>query len=81
MTTFREAIAGMKGRKSNEEILIAWWDKEWFEDMLNRKISDDEWAQIRRRCEKSMEYAGWGDDLTWAAEEALDAMKNDEVSA
>ena len=79
MTTINEAKAGMEGRKPNEEILIAWWGKDWFEDMLNRKITDDEWAEIRRRCEKSMEYAGWGDDLLyWAAEEALQTK---EVSA
>lgn len=75
MTTVNEAIAGMEALKSSEEILIAWWDKQWFEDILNTKLSEEEWAEIRHLCEKTMEHCGWGDDLTNTAWDVLNTRK------
>lgn len=75
MTTVKNTRAGLRRYLPDTEIIVAWWDKEWFQTALDRKLTDDEWAQIRRRCEKSMDYTGWADDLTWAAVEALDAMR------
>ena len=80
MTAIRNVRSGLKGRKADEEILIAWWDKEWFEEMLDTKLTNDEWHDVIRRCEKSMEYLNWADDLTFAADEQLNATRN-EVSA
>ena len=81
MTAIRHVRAGLKGRKPDEEILIAWWDKEWFEEMLDTKLTDEQWHNVIRRCEKTMEFCGWADDLTYAAEEALRASTDDEVPA
>lgn len=80
MTAIRNVRSGLKGRKADEEILIAWWDKEWFEEMLNTKLTNDEMALIVRSCERAMGFLNWGDDLMDAAETGLEEARN-EVSA
>ena len=68
MTTVKDTRAGLRRYKATDEIIVAWWDKEWFETALDRKLTDDEWKNIVRRCEKTITI-----DLTSAAVHTLEA--------
>ena len=83
MTTAKTVIKSLQATyANNEEILIAWWDKNWFEEMLDRKITDDEWSEVLSACEKVIEYTDLGDQLMMEAERALEefAKENAEHS-
>lgn len=58
-----------------EEIVIAWWDKEWFEELLDRKLDDDDWDIVLSASEKVLEYMDLGDHLMMEAERELDEAK------
>ena len=51
MSTVRQMRAYLKEHKPNEVMLFAAWDKQWFEDMLNTIITDEEMVYIVRSCE------------------------------
>lgn len=75
MTTAKTVIKSLQATyANNEEILIAWWDKNWFEEMLDRKITDDEWSEVLNSCEKVIEYTDLGDQLMMEAERALEEL-------
>lgn len=46
---------------------MAWWDKEWFEQMLDRKLSRDEWDDVLSAAEKVLEFSNLGDLMADAA--------------
>jgi hypothetical protein len=58
--------------KPEEKIVIAWWDKDWFEAMLDRKIDDTEWDVVIESCIDVLEYHDIGDVFMEHAERALD---------
>jgi len=55
----------------SDEIAVAWWDKEWFEQMLGRKLSRDEWDAVLSAAEKVLEFSDLGDRMTDAAENTI----------
>lgn len=56
----------------SEEVVIAWWDKDWFELMLDTKLSDDEWLDILSTSELVIENCDIGQYLM---NEALETLK------
>lgn len=63
---------------SEEEIIVAWWDKEWFELLIDKKISQEEWDAILSEVEEAMEYLDTGDMLLLASERALEKINKQE---
>ncbi len=75
MTTVKNIRAGLRRYTPNTELVIAWWDKAWFETMLNTTLTDDEWQEIQAEADKIMEYCDLGDQLHHAAVQVIDAMR------
>jgi len=80
MTTVKEVKDALTNTYTDDdEIIVAWWDKEWVETILDRELTDDEWRHILRRSAKMMEHFTWGDDVQFIAEHALDAITDKTV--
>ncbi len=47
----------------SEEVVIAWWDKDWFEQLLDTKLSDDEWLDVLSTSELVIENCSIADQL------------------
>ena len=75
MSEVRHVRAGLRRYKPGDHLVVAWWDKEWFETMLETALTDDEWAAILDAADTVLEYAQLGDQLTDAAENALCEMR------
>ena len=69
------AIEQLSKLDKNEEIVIAYWTKEWFTEILARDITDDQWLDIADACDSTLEWNGVGDDMQAAAIEVLDGDK------
>lgn len=69
------AIEQLSKLDKNEEIVIAYWTKEWFTDILARDITDDQWLDIADTCDDTLEWNGVGDMMQAAAIELLDGDK------
>lgn len=69
------AIEQLSKLDKNEEIVIAYWTKEWFTDILARDITDDQWLDIADTCDDTLEWNGIGDMMQAAAIELLDGDK------
>ena len=67
MTTVQQARMGLSHYKAKDEIIIAWWDREWFEEMFEKKIGDEEWSKIEELCSEAIENSGFGNVLMTAA--------------
>jgi len=72
MTTIKNIKDGLKVYDKFDEIVIAWWDRAWFEEMLDRELDDDEWDIVLGACEQVLEYSDLGDQLMAHAEQELD---------
>lgn len=57
--------------KPDEKLIMAWWDKEWFEVVLDRKLNDEEWDVVIASGIEALEYNQFGDVLMDCAERAL----------
>jgi len=66
------AIADLSALKPDDEIVIAYWTKEWFIDVLGRDITDDQWDDITGECDDVIDNMPIGDYLETAASEILD---------
>ena len=60
----------------DDEIIVNYWDRQWFNDRVGVEITDDEWQDIQNACDNVMDYCSWGDDLAWAAKEIIDKREN-----
>lgn len=69
-----EAIVMLqKYYKPEDEIVIAWWDKEWAEADLNRTFTTDEWEELVGDVDIDTDWMGDGVSQTFAdALELLD---------
>jgi len=72
MATIKNITDGLKVYDKFDEIVIAWWDRAWFEEMLDRELDDDEWDIVLGACEQVLEYSDLGDQLMSHAEQQLD---------
>jgi hypothetical protein len=70
------AIQQLSLLKPDDEIVIAYWTKEWFIDVLGREITDDQWDDISGECDDVIDNMPIGDYLQAAATEALDNEEN-----
>jgi hypothetical protein len=77
VTTVKDVRAGLRHYKPDTEIIVAWWDKAWFETALNRKLTADEWDIIQTEADDVLEYCDLGDQLQDAAARALQNMGQD----
>jgi hypothetical protein len=66
------ALEMLTRQNPDDEIVIAYWTKQWFIDILERDITDKQWDDIVGACENILEYNGVGDDIQAAAIETLD---------
>ena len=66
------AIQQLSELNPESEIVIEYWTKEWFIDVLGRDITDTQWLDIADVCEDTLEWNGVGDDMQAAAIETLD---------
>lgn len=67
----QELIDNLKEHKPDEEIIIAYWTKEWFSDILNRDIGDEYWQEIVQTGNYELESSRIGDQLIDLANEVL----------
>jgi hypothetical protein len=66
------AIEQLKQLDKNEEIVIAYWTKDWFTDVLARDITDEQWDDIVGDCDDVIDNMPIGDHLEMAATQVLD---------
>lgn len=66
------AIEQLSKLDKNEEIVIAYWTKEWFTDVLARDITDDQWLDIASDCDDVIDNMPIGDYMENAAIQVLD---------
>jgi len=64
-----------KQKAEQIELVIAWWDKEWFELMLDTKLSDDEWWDIAIVAEGVIENSDIGQYMMTEALETLKQLR------
>ena len=65
-------IEQLKKYNADDEIIVAYWDKEWFIDATQHKISDDQWQDIVGDGDDVIDNISIGDYLQLAAVEILD---------
>lgn len=61
----------MRQYTPDDEIVIAWWDRTWFEQRLDRNLTDEQWHEIVRQAEPVIEWSDMADQLLDAAWTAL----------
>jgi hypothetical protein len=66
------AIEALKRLDKEGEIVIAFWTKDWFVDVLNRNITEDEWLDIVGACDDVIDNMPIGDYMENAAAQVLD---------
>jgi hypothetical protein len=69
------ALEMLAKQNPDDEIVIAYWTKDWFTDILAREITDDQWLDIADACDDTLEWNGIGDMMQSAAIELLDGDK------
>ncbi len=63
----KHVISDLKGRNGNDEVIIAYWDKQWFVTMTGVEITDDQWYDIVLDGDSVIENLNIGDYLVDAA--------------
>lgn len=71
-------IEQLKKYDPDDEIIVAYWDREHVAMNLNREINDDQWADIIAATSKALDYLDWWGDIRWATIETLDKVAADE---
>jgi len=64
----------LRNYRRKDEIAVAWWDRDWFQDLLGRTLSDEEWEVVIDAAEGVLEFTNLGDQLIDAAENALSEL-------
>lgn len=75
MTAIRDVRAGLRHYESGDSILVAWWDKDWFETALGIKLTDEQYAEIIGECENTIEYSNLADMLTNTAHDVVEGYR------
>ena len=65
-------IEQLKKYNPDDEIIVAYWDKEWFDDQCDIEIADDQWQDIIGDGENVVENMEIGAYLYEAARVILD---------
>lgn len=66
------AIEQLKRLDKDEEIVIAYWSKDWFVDVLGREITEEQWDDIVGACDDVIDNMPIGDYMENAAAAVLD---------
>jgi hypothetical protein len=73
-----KAIEMLSGHDPDDEIVIAYWTKQWFIDILEQDIGDEEWSDIVEACNNTLELNGVGDDMQATAIETIGNNKGEQ---
>ena len=65
-------IEQLKKYNADDELIVAYWDKEWFDDQCELEITDDQWQDIINDGENVVENMEIGAYLYEAARVILD---------
>lgn len=57
------AIETLKKHIPEQQIVIAYWTKQWFEELLEEEITEEQWDVIVAECESMLEEINIGDRL------------------
>jgi hypothetical protein len=71
-------IEQLKEYDPDDEIIVAYWDREWFNDRCEADISDDQWLDIVGDGENVIDNMDTGEYLKLAAVEILDKVATNE---
>jgi hypothetical protein len=66
-------IEQLKEYDPDDELIVAYWDKEWFDDQCDVEIADEQWFDIMNSGESVVENMEIGGYLYEAARVILDA--------
>ena len=69
-------IDQLKKYNPDDEIIVAYWDKEWFDDQCDLEINDEQWQDIVLDGENVVENMEIGAYLYEAARLVLDKGDN-----
>ena len=69
-------IEQLKKYNPDDEIIVAYWDKEWFDDQCDLEIDDEQWQDIVLDGENVVENMEIGAYLYEAARLVLDRGDN-----
>ena len=69
-------IEQLKKYNADDELIVAYWDKEWFDDQCDIEITDDQWQDIINDGENVVENMEIGGYLYEAARVVLDKGDN-----
>ena len=65
-------IDQLKKYDPDDELIVAYWDKEWFDDQCDLEIADEQWFDILNTGESVVERLEIGGHLYDAARDILD---------
>jgi hypothetical protein len=71
-------IEQLKKYNPDDEIIVASWDKKWFDDQCDIEIADDQWQDIVGDGENVIENMEIGGYLYEAARIVLDKVADDD---
>jgi hypothetical protein len=71
-------IEQLKEYDPDDEIIVAYWDRDHVAMNLNRDINDGQWQGIADATSKALDHLDWWGDLRWVAVETLDKVADDE---
>ena len=71
-------IDQLKKYNPDDEIIVAYWDKEWFDDQCDLEIADEQWQDIVGDGENVIENMEIGAYLYEAARLVLDTETTDD---
>jgi hypothetical protein len=73
-------IEQLKKYNADDEIIVAYWDKEWFDDQCDLEIRDDQWQDIMNDGENVVENMEIGAYLYESARVILDTETTNETN-
>ncbi len=60
----------LKAYKPDDELVISWWDREWFDGFSKKKLKEEQWDEVFMNAENVLEYGGLGDLMMEAMDQA-----------
>ena len=71
-------IEQLKEYDPDDEIIVAYWDRDHVAMNLNRVINDGQWGEIAAATTKAIDNLDWWGDMRWVAIETLDKAATNE---
>ena len=73
-------IEQLKEYDPDDEIIVAYWDRDHVAMNLNRDINDGQWGEIAAATTKAIDNLDWWGDMRWVAIETLDKVADDDIA-